>query len=56
MVLLITRALRFRYIWMGSLCIVQDRSSDWEAEAKKMGGLLSQRVSDNSRRVGSFGR
>lgn len=34
----VTRALGFRYIWIDSLCIVQDRSSDWEAEAKKMGG------------------
>lgn len=33
----VTRALRFRYIWIDSLCIVQDRPSDWEAEAKKMG-------------------
>lgn len=34
----VTRKLRFRYIWIDSLCIVQDRPSDWEAEAKKMGG------------------
>lgn len=34
----VTRALSFRYIWIDSLCIVQDRPSDWEAEAKKMGG------------------
>lgn len=33
----VTRALGFRYIWIDSLCIVQDRPSDWEAEAKKMG-------------------
>lgn len=33
----VTRALGFRYIWIDSLCIVQDRPSDWEAEAQKMG-------------------
>lgn len=33
----VTRALGFRYIWIDSLCIVQDRPSDWEAEAEKMG-------------------
>lgn len=34
----VTRRFGFRYIWIDSLCIVQDRTSDWEAEAKKMGG------------------
>lgn len=33
----VTRWFGFRYIWIDSLCIVQDRQSDWEAEAKKMG-------------------
>lgn len=33
----VTRMLGYRYIWIDSLCIVQDRSSDWEAEAEKMG-------------------
>lgn len=33
----LTRWLGFGYIWIDSLCIVQDRPSDWEAEAKKMG-------------------
>lgn len=34
----VTRPLHFRYIGIDSLCIVQDRPSDWEAEAKRMGG------------------
>lgn len=33
----VTRKLGLRYIWIDSLCIVQDRPSDWEAEAEKMG-------------------
>ncbi|KAF2126359.1 HET-domain-containing protein [Dothidotthia symphoricarpi CBS 119687] len=32
----ITRALGFRYLWIDSLCIIQDSSSDWEQEASKM--------------------
>lgn len=31
-----TRKLGFRYIWIDSLCIVQDSKSDWEAEAATM--------------------
>ncbi|PVH67844.1 HET-domain-containing protein [Cadophora sp. DSE1049] len=32
----ITRGLGIRYIWIDSLCIIQDSLSDWEAEAKDM--------------------
>lgn len=32
-----TRRLGYRYIWIDSLCIVQDDSDDWEQEASKMG-------------------
>ena len=32
----LTRTLGFRYIWIDSLCIVQDSPADWEAEAAKM--------------------
>jgi len=33
---LLTRALGFRYVWIDSLCIVQDDASDWEREAARM--------------------
>lgn len=32
----ITRALGFSYIWIDSLCIIQDSRSDWEKEAARM--------------------
>lgn len=32
----LTRKLGFSYIWIDSLCIVQDDAADWEAEARKM--------------------
>jgi hypothetical protein len=33
---LITSALKIQYLWIDSLCIVQDDPYDWEAEAAKM--------------------
>ncbi|KAI9686391.1 MAG: hypothetical protein M1822_003736 [Bathelium mastoideum] len=33
----ITRKLGFRYIWIDSLCILQDSGSDWKRESGKMG-------------------
>ncbi|CAH0037179.1 unnamed protein product, partial [Clonostachys rhizophaga] len=32
----VTRQLNKRYLWIDSLCIIQDDPSDWEREAKKM--------------------
>ncbi|KAH8884189.1 HET-domain-containing protein, partial [Thozetella sp. PMI_491] len=32
----VTRSLGIRYLWIDSLCIVQDDRDDWEAEAAKM--------------------
>jgi hypothetical protein len=32
----ITRNLRLRYIWIDSLCIIQDSKEDWEFEAARM--------------------
>ncbi|KAH7399173.1 heterokaryon incompatibility protein-domain-containing protein [Phaeosphaeria sp. MPI-PUGE-AT-0046c] len=32
----ITRKTGFKYLWIDSLCILQDSKSDWEAEASKM--------------------
>jgi hypothetical protein len=37
--LLITRKLKLRYIWIDSLCIVQDSRSDWESESAKMASI-----------------
>jgi hypothetical protein len=32
----ITRALGYRYLWIDSLCIIQDSKDDWEYEARRM--------------------
>ncbi|KAF8865683.1 HET-domain-containing protein [Acephala macrosclerotiorum] len=34
--MMITRKLGFRYVWIDSLCIIQDSSSDWKKEAVTM--------------------
>jgi hypothetical protein len=39
---MITRRLRVRYLWIDSLCIVQDDNEDWEREAAKMAQVYSQ--------------
>jgi hypothetical protein len=33
--------LGFRYLWIDSLCIIQDDSDDWEAEAARMASVYS---------------
>ncbi|KAI8717501.1 HET domain-containing protein [Fusarium sp. LHS14.1] len=33
----VTRELGFRYLWIDSLCILQDSSDDWVKESEKMG-------------------
>ncbi|KAL1843209.1 hypothetical protein VTJ49DRAFT_2760 [Mycothermus thermophilus] len=38
----VTRALGFRYLWIDSLCIVQDDSQDWAAESVKMAEVYSR--------------
>jgi hypothetical protein len=35
----LTRALEFQYIWIDSLCIIQDDLGDWREEASKMSGV-----------------
>jgi Heterokaryon incompatibility protein (HET) len=35
----ICRKLRIRYLWVDSLCIVQDDKVDWEQESSKMGAI-----------------
>jgi hypothetical protein len=37
----IVRHFGFRYLWIDSLCIIQDNLQDWEAEAKTMGTVYS---------------
>lgn len=37
--IIITRQLGLRYIWIDSLCIIQDSVRDWETESSKMGGI-----------------
>lgn len=36
---IITRQLGIRYLWVDSLCIIQDSKRDWETESAKMGGI-----------------
>lgn len=38
---LVTRALGLRYVWIDSLCIVQDSDSDWQRESSLMGSVYS---------------
>lgn len=33
----VVRTLGFRYLWIDSLCIIQDNKEDWAAEADRMG-------------------
>ncbi|KAI4161999.1 MAG: hypothetical protein LQ342_004447 [Letrouitia transgressa] len=36
---LVTRALGLRYVWIDSLCIIQDSTSDWQRESSLMGSV-----------------
>lgn len=38
---IITRKLGYRYLWIDSLCIIQDSPSDWEAESQNMGNIYT---------------
>lgn len=38
----IARKLGIRYLWIDSLCIIQDSPSDWEAEAARMGTVYRE--------------
>ncbi|XP_014560870.1 hypothetical protein COCVIDRAFT_34204 [Bipolaris victoriae FI3] len=37
--IIITRQLGLRYLWIDSLCIIQDSIRDWETESAKMGSI-----------------
>ncbi|WXC56409.1 hypothetical protein SNK03_002346 [Fusarium graminearum] len=39
--IIISRELGIRYIWIDSLCIVQDDTKDWEIEAAKMASIYN---------------
>jgi hypothetical protein len=39
--ILVTRAVGLKYLWIDSLCIIQDDAADWEAEAARMGDVFS---------------
>jgi hypothetical protein len=40
--IVVTRRLGYQYLWIDSLCIVQDSPSDWEREASLMGAYYGQ--------------
>ncbi|KAK8024695.1 hypothetical protein PG990_002518 [Apiospora arundinis] len=37
----VTRELGVRYLWIDSICIIQDDKEDWAAEAQKMGDVFN---------------
>lgn len=39
-----TRALGFRYLWIDSLCIMQDSMVDWQTESTEMGSIYRNGV------------
>ena len=40
----VTRQLGFRYLWIDSLCIIQNDESDWAQESLKMGTIFEEAV------------
>lgn len=38
----VTRQLGFRYLWIDSLCIIQDDEADWSYESRKMGTIFEE--------------
>lgn len=39
--IILTRKLGFKYIWIDSLCIIQDDAQDWDIESAKMASVYS---------------
>ncbi|KAF2176935.1 heterokaryon incompatibility, partial [Zopfia rhizophila CBS 207.26] len=39
-----TRALGFRYLWIDSLCIVQDDEDNWQKESQMMATIYEHAV------------
>ncbi|EIW82553.1 HET-domain-containing protein [Coniophora puteana RWD-64-598 SS2] len=42
--IVITRQLGFQYVWIDSLCIIQDLASDWRSESAIMGEIYAHSV------------
>jgi hypothetical protein len=42
--ILITRRIGYRYLWIDSLCIVQDSPNDWRQEMTRMGSIYKHCV------------
>ncbi|KAF2268766.1 HET-domain-containing protein, partial [Lojkania enalia] len=40
----VTQRLGYRYLWIDSLCIIQDSPEDWESEASRMGSVYENSV------------
>ncbi|KAF2122550.1 heterokaryon incompatibility protein-domain-containing protein [Lophiotrema nucula] len=40
----VTRKLGFRYLWIDSLCILQDDAEDWEIEGSKMASIYEKAI------------
>jgi hypothetical protein len=40
----IVRKLGFQYLWADTLCIIQDATADWQAEAKRMGEIYKNTI------------
>jgi hypothetical protein len=39
---IVTRQLEFQYLWIDSLCIIQDSRADWETEASRMAQVYNR--------------
>jgi hypothetical protein len=42
--IIVCRKLNVRYLWIDSLCIIQDDLKDWEREAKQMGSIFEKAI------------
>lgn len=40
----ISRGLNLQYLWVDSLCIIQDSKSDWDIESAKMGDIFANSI------------
>jgi hypothetical protein len=40
----VTKGLGYQYLWVDSLCIIQNSKADWEAESVKMGQIYRNSV------------
>ncbi|KAJ3526768.1 hypothetical protein NM208_g11027 [Fusarium decemcellulare] len=49
----VTRKLKYRYLWVDAICIIQDSVSDWEAESAKMASVYRDAVLTLSAAVSS---